>query len=678
MLCALSKHPPQPYLKACPPRGPVSSRRNGTKLPGQHQNAHAKAVSMFRWFETRLDPFPPEEPVEPPRTLIAFCLFYTRGAWRFIAVTAVLTTAIAIAEVTLFGFLGSVVDWLSQQNRETFLRDEGWRLAGMAFAVLVAIPAMVLVQALLTHQTLFGSYPMRIRWQVHRYLLKQSMSFYQDEFAGRVATKLMQTALAVRDCVIKVIDVLNYVIVYFTGALVIVGSSDWRLALPFVAWLAGYSLLLRYYIPRLGEVGARQADARSTMTGRVVDSYTNIQTVKLFSHARREATYARDGMAQFLGTVHASMRLVTRLYSSVYFLNALLLAAVGALSITLWLNEAVTVGAVAVALGIVLRLWGMSQWIMWEMSGLFENVGTVQDGITSISMPRLVEDAPDAKRLAVTRGEIEFDGVGFRYGPEKSVIGNLSLTVRPGEKVGVVGRSGAGKSTLVNLLLRFYDIDNGTIRIDGQDIALVDQDSLREKIGVVTQDTSLLHRSVAENILYGRPDATDAMMRDAAGKAEALDFIATLSDLEGRHGFEAHVGERGVKLSGGQRQRIAIARVMLKDAPILILDEATSALDSEVEAAIQENLYRLMEGKTVIAIAHRLSTIAAMDRLVVMDKGRIIEQGTHEELVAAGGLYAQLWQRQSGGFLMHDEFDPQPHGVVQGASRQAIREEAAE
>ncbi len=633
---------------------------------------------MFRWFEARLDPFPPQEPVEPPKTLVAFCLHYTRGAWPYILVTAALMSVIAIIEVWLFGFLGSVVDWLSAQNRETFLANEGWKLAAMGFAVLVALPCTVLVHALLTHQTLMGNYPMRIRWQVHRYLLKQSMTFYQDEFAGRVATKLMQTALAVRECVIKLIDVLNYVGVYFLGALWIVGSADWRLALPFVGWLAAYALLLRYYIPRLGAVGEEQANARSTMTGRVVDSYTNIQTVKLFSHARREATYARDGMAGFLGTVHRSMRLVTRLYVSLYSLNALLLASVGGLAITLWLDEAVSIGGVAVALGIVLRLWGMSQWIMWEMSALFENVGTVQDGISSISMPRLVEDRPDAKRLDVSRGEIVFDRVGFRYGPEKSVIGNLSLNVRPGEKVGVVGRSGAGKSTLVNLLLRFYDLDEGSIRIDGQDIASVDQDSLREKIGVVTQDTSLLHRSVADNILYGRPDATEVMMIEAARRAEASDFIAGLSDLQGQRGFDAQVGERGVKLSGGQRQRIAIARVMLKDAPILILDEATSALDSEVEAAIQENLYRLMENKTVIAIAHRLSTIAAMDRLVVMDKGRIIEEGTHDALVAKGGLYAQLWQRQSGGFLLNDASDPQTHGVAQSVSREMIQEEAAE
>jgi len=613
---------------------------------------------MFRWFENRLDPFPTAEPVEPPKTLVAFCLHYTRGAWLYIAATGLLITAIALAEVWMFGFLGSIVDWLSAQNRQTFLQTEGWKLAGMAFVVVFLLPSMAFIQSLFHQQTLMGNYPMRIRWDVHRYLLKQSMTFYQDEFAGRIATKLMQTALAVRECVIKLIDVLNYVIVYFLGMLYIVGSSDWRLAAPLVVWLGCYVLLLRHFIPRLGKVAEEQADARSTMTGRVVDSYTNIQTVKLFSHARREASFAREGMAEFLETVHRSMRLVTNLYGLLYLMNSLLLFSVSAMSIWLWLGDAVSIGAVAVVIGLVLRLWGMSQWIMWEMSALFENIGTVQDGIGSISMPRLVEDRPGAKELVVTKGEIEYRAIGFHYGKGKGVIENLSLTVKPGEKVGIVGRSGAGKSTLVNLLLRFYDLESGKILIDGQDIGMVTQDSLRAQIGMVTQDTSLLHRSVRDNILYGRPDAGEELMVEAARRAETIDFVASLTDPKGRKGFDAHVGERGVKLSGGQRQRIAIARVMLKDAPILILDEATSALDSEVEAAIQENLYKLMEGKTVIAIAHRLSTIAAMDRLVVMDGGRIVEEGTHEQLVASGGIYAGLWERQSGGFLLDDGVEP--------------------
>ena len=610
---------------------------------------------MFRWFEERLNPFPADEPVEPPKTLLGFCMHFTRGSWPYIALDALLVAVIAFTEVWMFGFLGSIVDWLSAQDRETFLQTEGWKLGAMALVVMVILPGTIWFHSLLQHQTLMGNYAMRIRWQVHRYLLKQSMTFYQDEFAGRIATKLMQTALAVRECVIKLVDVLNYVLVYFLGALLIVGTADWRLALPLVVWLIGYVGLLVYFVPRLGSVAEEQADARSMMTGRVVDSYTNIQTVKLFSHARREAAYAREGMAGFMDTVYRSMRLVTSLYGCLYALNSLLMLSVAGLSIWFWLNAWVTVGAVAVVIGLAVRLWGMSQWIMWEVSGLFENIGTVRDGIGSISLPRLVEDRPDAKSIIVTHGDIRFENVRFHYGKKKGVIENLDLAVRPGEKVGVVGRSGAGKSTLVNLLLRFYDVESGRVLIDGQDISAVTQDSLRAQIGVVTQDTSLLHRSVRDNILYGRPDASEEMMVEAARRAEALDFITGLTDPQGRKGLDAHVGERGVKLSGGQRQRIAIARVMLKDAPILILDEATSALDSEVEAAIQENLYRLMEGKTVIAIAHRLSTIAAMDRLIVMDRGRVIEEGTHDALIAKGGLYAQLWQRQSGGFLIHDE-----------------------
>ncbi|MCB1453989.1 MAG: ABC transporter ATP-binding protein, partial [Rhizobiaceae bacterium] len=512
---------------------------------------------MFKWFESRLEAFPQEEPMEPPRSFLAFCLHYTKGSWPFLVPSAILMAAIAITEVWMFSFLGNIVDWLTAHDRETFLAQEGWKLAGMAFIVLVALPLMVWFHSLINQQTLMGNYPMRIRWQVHRYLLKQSMTFYQDEFAGRIAAKLMQTALAVRECVIKLIDVLNYVTVYFTGMLVIVASADWRLALPLAAWLVCYVLLLRAFIPRLGRVAEDQADARSMMTGRVVDSYTNIQTVKLFSHAQREAGYAKDGMSSFLDTVYRQMRLITGLYGLLYLLNSLCLATIGALGIYLWLGEAVSIGAVAAALGLVIRLWGMSQWIMWEMSGLFENVGTVQDGINSISLPRLVEDRPDAKELVVENGDIAFQNVRFHYGKKKGVIEDLTLSVKPGEKVGLVGRSGAGKSTVVNLLLRFYDIEGGRILIDGQDIAAATQDSLRANIGMVTQDTSLLHRSVRDNILYGRPDATEEMMIEAAKRAEAHEFIQELGDPKGRRGYDAHVGERGVKLSGGQRQRIA-------------------------------------------------------------------------------------------------------------------------
>ncbi|MRJ40754.1 MULTISPECIES: ABC transporter ATP-binding protein [Idiomarina] len=606
---------------------------------------------MFRWFESRLNPFPEDKVEQPPQTLVKFCLYYSRGAWPYIIAAGLLMMLIALTEVWLFSFIGNIVDWLAEQNRETFVQEQFWGLTGMALVVMLGLPMLVILHSLITYQSLLGNYPMRIRWLVHKYLLNQSLTFYQDEFAGRIATKVMQTALAVRECVIKLFDVLNYVTVYFIGTVAIIASADWRLAAPLVVWVVLYGLLLRFFVPRLGKVAAAQADARSIMTGRIVDSYTNIQTVKLFSHAERELEFAKDGMAGFLGTVHRQMRWVTKLYTCLYLLNSTLLFAVGFLAISLWVDNQISVGAIAVALSLVLRLWGMSQWIMWEISALFENIGTVQDGIKTVSVPQDILDKEGAVPLHVTQGSIEFDQVSFNYHSDKPVLHDLSLHIAAGEKIGLVGRSGAGKSTLVNLLLRFYEVNDGAIRIDGQNIAEVTQTSLRQHIGMVTQDTSLLHRSVRGNISYGRPDATDAMIEEAIHKAEADTFIDELEDAEGRRGLAAHVGERGVKLSGGQRQRVAIARVMLKDAPILILDEATSALDSEVEAAIQENLYRLMEGKTVIAIAHRLSTIAAMDRLVVMDQGRIVEQGTHEQLLQQGGIYAQLWARQSGGFI---------------------------
>lgn len=606
---------------------------------------------MFRWFEQRLPPFPEGQPEQPPKGLIAFCIYYSKGAWPYIFAAGTLMMLIAITEVWLFSFIGSIVDWLAAQDRETFVGDQYWSLIGMAAVVLIGLPLLVILHSLITYQSLLGNYPMRIRWLVHKYLLNQSITFYQDEFAGRIATKLMQTALAVRECVIKLFDVLNYVTVYFIGTVAIVASADWRLAIPLLAWLGLYAVLLRYFVPRLGKVAAAQADARSVMTGRIVDSYTNIQTVKLFSHSQRELAYAKEGMSDFLGTVHKQMRLVTKLYTCLYILNSLLLFSVGFLAIWLWVDALISVGAIAVALSLVLRLWGMSQWIMWEISSLFENIGTVQDGIKTVSVPQDIQDREGAKPLIVNNGSIAFNHVNFHYSADRPVLRDLNLTIKAGEKIGLVGRSGAGKSTLVNLLLRFFEVNSGNITIDGQNISTVTQESLRKHIGMVTQDTSLLHRSVRGNIAYGRPDATEEMINQAAHKAEADLFIADLEDAQGRRGYDAHVGERGVKLSGGQRQRIAIARVMLKDAPILILDEATSALDSEVEAAIQENLYRLMEGKTVIAIAHRLSTIAAMDRLIVMDEGQIVEQGTHEELLAHGGIYAQLWARQSGGFL---------------------------
>ena len=609
---------------------------------------------MLRWFETRLDPFPDAPPTQPPASLYAFCRHFTRGAEPWLLLMAITSAAFALGEVALYAYVGALVDRMNAAGVANFLAQEGSRLAWMAVLVLAGLPLLVVLNSLVQHQTLLGNFPMRIRWNVHRYLLRQSMGYFQDEFAGRIATKLMQTSLAVRETVIKLLDIGNYVLVYFGGTLVVAASADWRLMLPFAGWLLCYALLMRWFVPRMGKVSQEQADARSTMTGRIVDSYTNIATVKLFSHSRREQAYAREAMGGFLQTVYRQMRLATNVYSLLYVLNMALLFTVGALGLWLWLHGQVSVGAVAVASALALRMLGMSHWIMWELSALFENIGTVHDGISSISLPPTVDDVPGAPALPRVRGDVRFDDVSFHYGKGSGVIEGLDLHIAPGEKIGVVGRSGAGKSTLVNLLLRFHDVERGHIRIDGIDVASVQQDALRAQIGVVTQDTSLLHRSVRENILYGRPDASEAELLEAARQANADGFIAELVDAKGRHGYDAQVGERGVKLSGGQRQRIAIARVLLKNAPILVLDEATSALDSEVEAVIQENLYRLMQGKTVIAIAHRLSTIAAMDRLVVMDQGRIVEQGTHAQLLVQRGLYAQLWQRQSGGFLEVD------------------------
>ncbi|TGG94222.1 ABC transporter ATP-binding protein [Natronospirillum operosum] len=606
---------------------------------------------MLGFFERLIRPFPVEEPTQPPKTLLAFCRHYTRGMEGPLLMMSAVTICVAVLEVMLFGFMGQLVDWLSTSERDTFLQDEGWKLAGMAFLLLVVMPGLTLLRAAIVHQTLLGNYPMVIRWLAHRYLLKQSLSFYQNDFAGRIATKVMQTSLSIRETVVKLLDVLVFIIVYFITMVVLLAQLDWRLAVPMVVWLVLYVGVQLHFVPKLKRVSEEQADARSIMTGRVVDSYTNIQTVKLFAHTQREADYARRGMSGFLDTVYRQMRLVTGINFSVEAINYGLAFVVAALSIWLWLQEAVSVGAIAVAIALALRMNGMAQWIMWEISALFENIGNVNDGMNTIARPREVMDAPEAPPLAVPQGRVQFRQVRFHYGKGHGVFDNLDLDIRPGEKVGLVGRSGAGKSTLVNLLLRFHDVESGQVLIDGQDISQVSQESLRAHIGMVTQDTSLLHRSVRENILYGRPDASENELQDAIRQAEAHEFIPDLTDPYGQSGLDAMVGERGVKLSGGQRQRIAIARVLLKDAPILVLDEATSALDSEVEAAIQKSLYRLMEGKTVIAIAHRLSTIMSMDRLIVLDQGQIVEMGTHEELVNGRGIYAQLWAHQTGGFL---------------------------
>lgn len=611
---------------------------------------------MLGFFERLTRPFPAQEPEQPPKGLLAFCRHYTKGMEWPLLIMSISSALLAILEVSLFSFMGQLVDWLVAKDPDSFFSEERANLIWMALVTLVLLPLLTLFHSALVHQTLLGNYPMSIRWLAHRYLLRQSIGFYQNDFAGRIATKVMQTSLAVRETVMKLLDVLVYVLVYFSAMLFFVADADWRLMIPMLIWLVFYIALQLYFVPRLKRVSTEQADARSEMTGRIVDSYTNINTIKLFSHTRREEDYARESMEVFLKPVYRQMRLATGLSVSVQSLNYLLVFAVAALALYLWAGSAITVGAIAIAVSLALRLNGMAQWIMWEVSSLFENIGTVADGITTLSQPASVQDKPNASELAVSQGEIRFAAVSFNYGKalntaKSSVIDSLNLTIKPGEKIGLVGRSGAGKSTLVNLLLRFYDVQSGQILIDGQDISQVSQESLRRQIAMVTQDTSLLHRSVRDNISYGKPDASEQELLTAAEQAEASLFIDELTDPKGNSGLDAQVGERGVKLSGGQRQRIAIARVLLKNAPILILDEATSALDSEVEAAIQASLNKLMTNKTVIAIAHRLSTIAQMDRLIVLDQGKIVEQGTHAELVAAGGIYAQLWAHQTGGFI---------------------------
>lgn len=605
---------------------------------------------IFSWFESRIDPYPEAAPKTPEKGLWRFVWSSMAGVRKWIAALAALTAGIGIMEALVFQFMGKIVEWLGKYAPAELFAEKGWELAAMA-AMMVFSVAWAFAASNVRLQTLQGVFPMRLRWNFHRLMLNQSLGFYQDEFAGRVSAKVMQTALALRDAVMTVADMVVYVSVYFITSGVILASLDSWLLLPFIGWIVGFASVMRLLIPKLGQTAAWQADARSLMTGRITDAYSNIATVKLFSHGAREAAYAKQSMEEFMVTVRAQMRLATLLHSCSFIVNTSLTLSTAALGIWLWHNGQVSVGAVATATAMALRVNGLSQYIMWESARLFENIGTVNDGMATLSKPHTILDKPRALPLNVPQGAIKFEHIDFCYEAGKPLLNGFNLTIRPGEKVGLIGRSGAGKSTIVNLLLRFYEPQSGTVSIDGQDISGVTQESLRAQIGLVTQDTSLLHRSVRDNIIYGRPDATDAEMVSAAERAEAAGFIPDLSDAKGRRGYDAHVGERGVKLSGGQRQRIAIARVMLKDAPILLLDEATSALDSEVEAAIQESLDKMMDGKTVIAIAHRLSTIAAMDRLVVLDKGRIIEEGTHAELLEKRGLYAKLWAHQSGGFL---------------------------
>jgi ATP-binding cassette subfamily B multidrug efflux pump len=615
---------------------------------------------MFRWFETRIAAFPDDPPVRPPETLLAFYLHFVKPVWPVFALLLVAGLLGSLIEVALLAFVGSLVDMMrGAQSPAHFFSDHGTTLLLMAGIALIARPAVSTAHELIKNQMIAGPVTGRIRWLTHRYVLRQSLGFFQNDFAGRVANKVIQTGPALRESVVQLIDAIWYAAVQWVGAAVVFAAADWRLLIPLLVWLALYVAALVVFVPRIKERSTAASEARSMLVGRIVDSYTNILTVKLFAHAEREDAYARAALEDQISKWQASLRLVTTMDLVLYSLNGFLMVAASGLAIWLWSHDLVTIGAIAAVVSLVLRIIGMSGWILWVVAGIFENMGVVQEGMETISRANQVLDRPDSKPLKVTRGDIRFEHVSFHYGQAVGagtarpggIIHDFRLHIRAGEKVGLVGRSGAGKSTLVNLLLRFYDLESGRILIDGQDIAHVTQDSLRAQIGMVTQDTSLLHRSVRDNVLYGRPDAGEAATVAAAERAQAHDFIGGLEDLRGRKGYNAHVGERGVKLSGGQRQRIAIARVLLKNAPILVLDEATSALDSEAEAAIQEQLYNLMAGKTVIAIAHRLSTIAAMDRLVIMDQGRIVEEGTHASLLKRGGVYADLWARQSGGFL---------------------------
>jgi ATP-binding cassette, subfamily B, multidrug efflux pump len=605
---------------------------------------------LFGFFERRVSAFPEQSSTAAPAGLMKFLWACTRGMRPYLLAMTLLSASIGAFEALLFAGMGKIVDWLAALQPGQLWAAHGQQLRWL-FIALFASLLITVSWAVLRFNVIAGNFPMRIRWRFHQLLLQQSMRFFQDEFSGRIATKLMQTALAVRDVWMTALDILVYIAVYFLSLIGILAAFDWRLLLPFLGWLLLYSAALYFYVPRLAKIGEAQADARSLMTGRISDAYTNIQTVKLFSHSERESGYAQSAMREFIDTVYLQHRWITLVDQTNQLLSILLIASTALLSLSLWDSGLIGVGAVAAAIAMALRLNGIAHWIMWELASLFENIGTVQDGMGMLSQPVNVQDMPAASTLTVRQGEVRFDAVQFAYAEHKPVLQHFDLQIRGGEKIGLVGRSGAGKSTVVNLLLRFYDVQGGRILIDGQDIARVTQNSLRANIAMVTQDTSLLHRSVRDNIIYGRPDASEAALLAAAESAQAGEFIAELVDSKGRRGFDAHVGERGVKLSGGQRQRIAIARVMLKDAPILLLDEATSALDSEVELAIQQSLNVLMRGKTVVAIAHRLSTIAAMDRLVVMDQGQIVEIGTHAELLAKDGIYAKLWAHQSGGFL---------------------------
>ncbi|GLH18365.1 ABC transporter ATP-binding protein [Pseudomonas glycinis] len=606
---------------------------------------------LYRRFEQLIDIFRDAPTASPPDRVWPFYVYYLKQVWPSFAALLVIGLFASLIEVALFSYLSRIIDLAQGTPNPNFFSDHALELTWMLVVALVLRPIFFALHDLLVHQTLSPGMTSMIRWQNHSYVLKQSLNFFQNDFAGRIAQRIMQTGNSLRDSAVQAVDALWHVVIYAISSLVLFAEADWRLMIPLLTWIVAYIGALYYFVPRVKERSVEASDARSKLMGRIVDGYTNIATLKLFAHTNFEQHYAKEAIEE--QTVKAQMagRVVTSMDVAITTMNGLLIVGTTALALWLWTQSLITVGAIALATGLVIRIVNMSGWIMWVVTGIFENIGMVQDGLRTISQPVSVTDREQAKPLAVASGEVRFEHVDFHYGKKRGIIGDLNLNIKPGEKIGLIGPSGAGKSTLVNLLLRLYDVEGGRILIDGQNIAEVGQESLRARIGMITQDTSLLHRSIRDNLLYGKPDATDAELWEAVHKARADEFIPLLSDAEGRTGFDAHVGERGVKLSGGQRQRIAIARVLLKDAPILIMDEATSALDSEVEAAIQESLETLMQGKTVIAIAHRLSTIARMDRLVVLENGKIAESGTHAELLAHRGLYARLWAHQTGGFV---------------------------
>jgi ATP-binding cassette, subfamily B, multidrug efflux pump len=613
---------------------------------------------MFAFFESRIRPTALPGSA-PPAGLLAFYWHYVRQTKGLYGAMFATGLVVALIDTLIPVFIGRLVRLMEAPDRAATLAQATPILVAMALLVLIGRPLALLMDSLVRNNAVVPGVTSLIRWQSHWHVVRQTWPFFQNDFAGRIANRVMQTSNAVRECVVSSIRAIWYIVVYGLSALVLMSTADWRLAVPTALWFAGYVFFLRHFVPRMRDLAKASSELRSMVMGRVVDSYTNILTVKLFARARDEDAYVRDVIDEHTVAIAAHMRLITTFMTTLSALNAMLLVSTAAIGITLWGQGKVDAGTVAMALPLAWTIANVAGWVSWEVTGIFENIGVVQEGMETIAVPHAMTDQPDARELRVPRGEIRFEGVTYTYGRSdgKRVLDALDLTIRPGEKVGVVGRSGAGKSTLVNLLLRFHDLEQGSIRIDGHDIRSVTQESLRGAIGMVTQDTSLLHRSIAANIGYGRPGASRADIEAAAHKAQAHEFILGLQDWKGRTGFEAHVGERGVKLSGGQRQRISIARVILKDAPILVLDEATSALDSEVEVAIQDQLLGLMEGKTVIAIAHRLSTIARMDRLIVLEQGRIVEQGSHAELLAIGGHYAALWRHQSGGFLSEDAPD---------------------